>query len=487
MTGQLNFSQFVFDINRSRPHNIAYIDQQGTISYHDLETHSCGLAKNFQELGIGNGHRIMIVHPDDRRVVIAFLAALMLGAVPVMVNSRCSREYFNHCVEQSTPSWIISNDSNLTLAQSHCPKQTISSDQLDRLIQPGLFQAVDTHGSSVAYWLFTSGTTGRPRAVMHSHQNLRAVGEHYGVITDGMTSSDVVYATAKLSFAYGICHSLAATLTSGATAILTAKLPMPDTIVSTIQQYHPTIFVTVPTVYSMLINSGLDLGNLGLKHGTSAGEDLSITVQQKWQTITGIPLFNLYGCTEFSGCVLANHHGDSAMGTVGRPTHGYSCELRDCDGNLVPQGTIGELWAKGPSLALGYHDEPDAFLSGWFRSRDLFYQDQQDRYVFQGRSDDMFKVHGQWVSPIEIENVLLERADIIEAGVAGSCTIDGLVEIVAHIVPARGASLSEGDIQSHVRRKLDLHKCPKHIRIVDHLPRTINGKLQRSKLESISI
>lgn len=482
MIHRLNFSEYVFVRNQGRD-STAYIDQHGSISYRELESRSRGLAQSLSQIGIVPGDHVMISHPDDRYAVISFLAVLLSGAVAVMVNSRCSREYFDQCVKQSQPQWIISGDSTLTAAQQHRPDHVISSLDLVPLSEPGDFATADTLSTDPAYWLFTSGTTGSPRAVIHSHGNLLAVGKHYGQLTDGMTNRDIVYATAKLSFAYGMCHSLAATLVSGATAILTTKLPMPETIMATIAQHRPTIFVTVPTVYAMLLNNGVDLSDLGIKQCTSAGEDLALNLQQRWHDATGVPLLNLYGCTEFSGCVLANHLNDQAPGTVGRPTWGYRCELRDRDGNAVSLGEVGELWAQGPSLALGYHDDPMAFASGWFRSRDLFYQDLNGRYVFQGRCDDMLKVNGQWVSPIEIENVLLERDDIQEVGVAGTATPDGLIEIVAHVVPTSGAQINEGDIRSHVRRRLDLHKCPRHVRIVDHLPRTMNGKLQRSRLE----
>lgn len=478
MNNPFNFAQHVFEINRSNSDKIAYIDNQGTISYGNLDRRSHGLASRFHHLGIKPGTRIVICRPDDHLTVISFLALLLVGAVPVLINSRCSRDYFKYCVEQSDPQWILSGESTAEFAKEIKPEHTIFDKQLNILSQFDFYRPVTTQGSDPAYWIFTSGTTGEPRAVVHSHWNLRSVGHHYGILTDGVTSSDTVYSTAKLSFAYGICHSLASTLMTGSTAILTTKLPTPESILSTIRQHSPTIFVTVPTVYSMLLNSELDLSNLGLKQCTSAGEDLPTAVHSEWEQRTKIPMLNLYGCTEFSGCVLANTIKDSMIGTVGRPTQGYHCELRDHNGEIVSQGQTGELWVQGPSLALGYHDDPTAFDKGWFNSQDLFCQDNQGRYIFQGRSDDRFKVNGQWVSPLEIERVLLERPDISEVAVSRDNN-----EIVAYIVPTLSQSLDIGAIQSYLRRKLESHKCPNYFYLVSCLPRTINGKIQRRLLE----
>jgi benzoate-CoA ligase len=483
MSDTCNFPESVFQINRNRPGHTAYIDQFGQFSYSELENYTRGLASNLAAIGVNRGDRVLISRHDDRFTVIAMMSCMLMGAIPIMVHGRSSQTYFELCFTQAKPQWIISGDHTLTWSLNKLPYNTINTSQLESMSHPGLFKANESEGDDLGYWLFTSGTTGQPRAVIHSQRNLLAVGHHYGVITDGMTFNDRVYSTAKLSFAYGLCHSLASTLVSGATSILTTKLPTPESVLHTMRVHRPSIFVTVPSVYALLIKSGLDFTNLGITQCVSAGENLSSILQTKWQKLTGIPLLNLYGCTELCGTVLANTIDDAEIGTVGRPTHGYCCEIRDNQGHPVPPGTVGELWAKGPSLALGYHDAREAFGSGWFRSHDLFYQNTQGRFVFQGRSNDIFKVHGQWVNPIEIEDILMQLDDISEVGVCGSTNDQGLTEIVAHVIPVPEAKINKHKLRSHVRQHLDHHKCPKHINVVEELPKTINGKLQRSKLK----
>lgn len=474
-----NFARYVFDKNRHRPEAVAYIDQEKHLCYRELELRSRGFAAFLQGQGLCANDRVMLIHQDDCLLPTAILGCLVAGVSPVLVHSRCSRSYFQHCLDQCDPSLIFADATNIEML-SMVVKNSIPIKELSwELMSPSDHNICDHRAD---YWLFTSGTTGTPRAVIHDQHNLIHVGESYGINTDNMCEQDIVYSTAKLTFAYGICHSFASTLVSGSTAILSQKLPTVTNILDSIRRYRPTIFVTVPTVYAMLLGSDRDLDLIKIEKCVSAGEHLPSTLQQRWQERTGVPVFNLYGCTEFSGCVIANHRGDFEVGTVGHPVSGYHCELRDRNGNLAPLGSIGELWIQGPSLAKGYYNDSDILLDGWFRSRDLFFQTSEGRYVFQGRVGDLVKVRGQWVSPIEIETVALQNPAVQEIGVIGTTNHDGLTEITALIVARPNVAITEREISRYFYAHLDYHKCPRHIRLVTDLPRTVNGKLQRHLL-----
>lgn len=487
---QFNFSKFVFDQSQYYANKVAYIDDDQTLTYGVLENRSRGFAKSLLDIGFNNRDKLVICMTDSINYPIAFLGCILAGVIPVLVNPRASTQYIHKCILSVGAKAVLVNESsakivhNIITHNKIAPRLLIDSTLFDSMSGYSDFDPPTTDASAPAYCLFTSGVTGEPKEVTHSHLSLLAVGTNYGKLTDELQFDDIVYATAKLFFAYGICHSIASPLVAGATAILSSKLPTVRSIMHIIKKHTPSVFVTVPTVYAMLLNSDTTLEQLPMKQCTSAGESLPLGIHQRWLERTGIPLYDLYGCTEFSGCVIANTKKESRIGTVGKPTANYECELRDSNGNTVPDGVVGDLYIKGPSCAMYYSTGP-LTKDDWFFTGDKFMKDADGFFVYKGRSNDMLRVAGQWVSPLEIEDVLTQHPDVQEAGVVGNVTSNGLVEIVAHIVLTTDCKTENVDhqLKSYLRRSLDLHKCPKIICIKKELPRNVNGKLQRFLLK----
>ncbi len=344
-----------------------------------------------------------------------------------------------------------------------------------------------------AFWLYSSGSTGTPKGVCHAHGNLKATYDTYGAEVLGVKSDDVVFSVAKLFFAYGLGNSMTFPMAVGATSILLAERPTPQSAFSTIAEHSPTIFFGVPTLYAALVAAmtGKRPGGFErLRLSVSAGEALPTEIGKNWRKITGADILDGVGSTEMLHIFLSNRPDDVNYGTSGQAVPGYEIRLVDENGAAVKPGEIGELLVSGPSAASNYWNQRDksrtTFEGMWTRTGDKYEAREDGRLIYCGRTDDMFKVSGIWVSPFEVEQALSSHPAVLESAVVAARDEDGLEKPKAFVVLVDGAhqdGLNEA-LKSHVQNKIGKWKYPRWIEFSTELPKTSTGKIQRFKLRA---
>jgi benzoate-CoA ligase len=344
-----------------------------------------------------------------------------------------------------------------------------------------------TRRDDTAFWLYTSGTTGSPKGVIHRHRDLEYTASSYGAQVLGIEASDVVYSGAKLFFAYGLGNALTFPLSVGATAVLTAARPSPAVVKSILQRHRPTVFCGVPTLYAMLLGDRPLPPRDRLRVCISAGEALPEVILQRWRDATGLDILDGIGTTEMLHIFISNRPGDVRPGSSGRSVPGYRVRVIDDDGREAADDVIGDLEVCGGSAAAGYWKLPEqsnaTFRDGWVRTGDKYLRRPTGHLVYCGRRDDLLKVGGIYVSPAEIENALLAHPAVAETAVIGAEDADRLIKPKAFVVARGETSQALADaLIAHVRSQLADYKRPRWIEFVDELPKTATGKIQRYKL-----
>jgi benzoate-CoA ligase len=349
----------------------------------------------------------------------------------------------------------------------------------------------DTEEETLAFLAYTSGSTGKPKGVMHCHKNIRAVIEAYGKNIVDPQPEDRYFASSRLFFTYGLGASLLYPLSAGATTILSATPPRPDLMADIFARYRPTVFFGVPSVYRTLLEhfqKGNPLDLASLKFGVSAGEALPAKLSNEWFDLFGVDILDGIGSTEMLHTFIANRFGERHPGSSGRVVPGYKAKLISESGDEIIGAGAGNLFVTGNSQTSGYWCDPEktseTIINGWMRTGDVYRRDENDIYWFEGRSDDMFKSRGTWISPIEVEEILLRHPAVREAAVVCGHDDDGLGIVVAYVacndeVPK--PEMSE-ELRNHTLQFLPRYKCPSIIRFIDELPRTATGKAQRFRL-----
>ena len=344
----------------------------------------------------------------------------------------------------------------------------------------------------VAFWLYTSGSTGTPKGSMHLHRDLIATAEHYGVATLGIREDDLVYSAAKLFFAYGLGNGMTFPFYVGATTVVLAGRPTPDAVMALLREHRPTIFYGVPTLYGAMLAlppEGDGAGSPRLRVAVSAGEALPAEIGAAWEERFGAPILDGLGSTEMLHIFLSNREGDVRYGTSGTAVAGYRLKLVAENGEPAAPGEIGELWVSGDSSAVAYWNQREKSLSTfhgpWTRTGDKYVVDAEGYYRYCGRTDDMLKVGGQWVSPFEVESALLGHEAVLEAAVVAGEDEQGLVKPRAFVVPREGVEPDlelAAALQEFVKDRLAPFKYPRWIEFARNLPKTATGKIQRFKL-----
>jgi benzoate-CoA ligase len=354
----------------------------------------------------------------------------------------------------------------------------------------GPLAAAPTLADEIAFWLYSSGSTGRPKGTVHTHGNLYWTAETYGLPILGLREDDVVFSAAKLFFAYGLGNALTFPLSAGATTILMAERPTPQAVFRRLVEHKPTIFCGVPTLYAaMLAAPELPTrADVRLRRCASAGEALPKEVGERFAARFGCDVLDGIGSTEMLHIFLSNRPGEVRYGTTGTPVPGYDVELRGEDGRLVADGEIGDLFIRGPSAALMYwanREQSRATFQGeWTKSGDKYVRGADGYFTYSGRSDDMLKVAGQYVSPFEVEAALMRHDAVLEAAVVGR-TEEGLTKTLAYVVLKPGHTGDDamaGALKAFVKDQLAPFKYPREIRFENELPKTATGKIQRFKL-----
>jgi benzoate-CoA ligase len=356
------------------------------------------------------------------------------------------------------------------------------------------FRTADTTCDDPCFWLYSSGSTGRPKGTVHVHSSMIQTAELYAIPTLGIRDDDVVFSAAKLFFAYGLGNGLSFPLSVGATTVLMAERPTPDAVFKRLRERQPTIFYAVPTLFAaMLAHPDCPgRGELRMRCCTSAGEALPQEIGQRWLARFGVDILDGIGSTEMLHIFLSNRAGEVRYGTTGKAVPGYELRVVGEDGTPVAPGEVGELQVRGPSAALQYWNNLEktraTFQGGWTRSGDKYSQTADGYFVYAGRSDDMLKVGGIYVSPIEVESALVSHEAVLEAAVVGREDDQRLVKPIAYVVLKAGRQASPElaeELKQHVKTRLAHYKFPRWIDFVSELPKTATGKIQRYKLRAM--
>ncbi len=493
-------------IERMEGDKPAFIDGRRTLSYRELQADTRRFANALTRLGIRREQRLGMIMLDTVEFPIAFLGAIRAGIIPVPLNTLLTPDQYAYVLKDSRARALCISAEFLPVVEpilgrlSDLERIIIVGDRtsprrdFDDLLaaeEPD-FGTAPTHPDEVAFWLYSSGSTGMPKGVKHVHTSLMATARCFGQGVLGLDRADVVFSAAKLFFAYGLGNGLTFPLSVGATTLLLEGRPTPAAVFDVLRRGRATIFCgAAPGFAGMLAAPACTRATGGdrLRLCVSAGEALPEHVGRSWKDRFGVDIIDGIGSTEMLHIYVSNAPGDVKYGTTGRPVPGYEVRLVDEEGRAVADGEIGELLVRGPSAAEGYWNQREksrnTFEGSWMRTDDKFVRDVDGRYTYCGRSDDMFKVSGIWVSPFEVESALIAHPSVLEAAVVPAADVDGLLKPKAYVVLRNGGEADLHNIlKEHVKSSIGAWKYPRWIEFVDDLPKTATGKIQRFKLRN---
>ena len=505
-----NFAQHLITLNESRESKIALIDDAGSLSYGELADRIKRFAAGLQAAGIRREERVLLLMHDCCDWPVAFLGSLYAGIVPVAVNTLLTADDYAYMLAHSRAQAVMMSNALLPTLQEaltqapHEVKTIIVSNAGADLPKNAVAMhdfigqhapqnsPTSTRPDDPGFWLYSSGSTGRPKGTLHTHANAYWTAELYGKGVLGLTEKDVCFSAAKLFFAYGLGNGLSFPLSVGATVVLMAERPTPD---ATFKRWtdprpghQPTVFFGAPTGFAgMLASPNLPAKtDVSLRMCSSAGEALPAELGEKFKRHFGVDIVDGIGSTEMLHVYLSNLPGKVRYGTTGWPVPGYEIELRGDDGLAVPDGETGDLYIKGPSAAVMYwgnrEKSRETFQGAWTKSGDKYVRNADGTYTYSGRSDDMLKVSGIYVSPFEVESTLVQHPAVLEAAVIGVNDSDGLTKTKAFVVLKAGQSVTEAELKAFVKDRLAPYKYPRSIEFITELPKTATGKIQRFKL-----
>jgi 4-hydroxybenzoate-CoA ligase len=507
LSGSYNAVTWLLDRNveEGRGGKLAFTDTVTELTYGELQKQTCRLANLLRRLGVRREERVAMIMLDTVDFPVVFLGAIRAGVVPVPLNTLLTAEHYAYVLADCRARVLFISEALLPGVKDILGRMP----DLDHVVVSGndahgykklsdeisgesdAFATVETHSDEPALWLYSSGSTGMPKGVRHLHSSLAATAETYAKQVLGIREDDVGLSAAKLFFAYGLGNALTFPMSVGATTILNSERPTPASMFALMNKYNPSIFFGVPTLFSAMLNDETAKGERGgknLRLCTSAGEALPESVGNSWRQRFGVDILDGVGTTELLHIFLSNAPGDIKYGTSGRPVPGYKVRLVNDAGAEVADGEIGELLVDAPSAADGYWNQRSksrgTFEGHWTRTGDKYVRDADGRYTFCGRSDDMFKVSGIWVSPFEVESALITHPSVLEAAVVPEADPEGLLKPKAFVVLRAGAKtdgLHEA-LKEHVKQKIGPWKYPRWIEVMDSLPKTATGKIQRFKL-----
>lgn len=504
--GRFNFAQHLLDINQQRAEKTAYIDDQGTLTYGELAARIQRMASALVKAGIRREERVLLLVQDCNDWPVAFLGALYAGIVPVAVNtlltahdyhymlsdSRATAAIVSEALRPSLEAALAKGDHDLktifvSRAQGELPAGSVHLDTAIQTAEP-MAQAANTRADDPGFWLYSSGSTGNPKGTVHTQANPYWTAELYGKRLLGITEQDICFSAAKLFFAYGLGNALSFPLSVGATVVLMPERPTPDAVFKRWIDHQPTIFFGAPTGFAgMLASAKLPKkAEVALRLASSAGEALPADIGERFTQHFGVEIIDGIGSTEMLHIFLSNQPGKVRYGTTGWPVPGYAIELRGEDGLPVADGETGDLYIQGPSAALMYWNNRtksrETFQGAWTKSGDKYVRNADGTYTYAGRSDDMLKVSGIYVSPFEVEATLVQHPAVLEAAVIGKQDAEGLTKTKAFVVLKDGAELTAEELKAFVKERLAPYKYPRFIEFVTELPKTATGKIQRFKL-----
>jgi benzoate-CoA ligase len=498
-------------VDEGRGDHVAIIDDDGSHTYRAVAERALRAAGALAGLGVVPEQRVALCMLDSVDFVATFLGAIALGAVPVPLNTLLTADDYAYLVRDMRAAALIASDAlvpklgaaaSAVRAVAGC--RTALGGDLGKL--PSWRALIDqaaplpafaaTTPDDVAFWLYSSGSTGKAKGAMHLHGSLIWTAALYAQPILGIRPDDVVYSAAKLFFAYGLGNALTFPFSVGGTAVLSAERPTPATVMRVMRAHQPTIFCGVPTLFAALLADptlSRDATSTRLRISTSAGEALPRHIGEKWRERMASDILDGIGSTEMLHIFLSNRPDDIRYGTTGRPVPGYDLELRGDDDRTVAGGDEGSLWVRGPSSCMAYWNDRArslaAFHGPWTRTGDRYTRNADGTWTYAGRADDMLKVGGIWVSPFEVESALAAHPAVLEAAVVGAEDADGLTKPKAFVVlrdPSAGTDAAGliAELKTFVKTSLAPFKYPRWIEIVSELPKTATGKIQRFKLRT---
>jgi 4-hydroxybenzoate-CoA ligase len=500
------------NITRGLGEKIAFSDGARSLSYCELQEKAYRFGSALRKLRIREENRVLLIFHDTVDYPVAFLGAIRAGIIPIPLNTLLTAEQYAYAfadsravaavVAATLAPTVLSIRSRLphlrnvivveATAQARDElRDVLFLDDLLRDAETTTFTAASI-SDEVAFWMYTSGSTGDPKAVKHVHTSPMAAARLMGQGIIGLHEHDVAFSAAKLSFSYGLGNALIFPMAVGASTALLPDRPTPQAVLGALRRHRPTVFYAVPSLYAALLAQpeiGPGVGSDRLRLCISAGEALPAPLAQRWRATVGVDILDGLGSTEMLQTFLSNRPGDIRYGSSGKPVPGYETKIVDESGRELADGEIGELVVRGPTAGEGYWNQRAksrrTFVGEWTYTGDKYLRDRDGYYYCCGRTDDMFKVNGMWVSPFEVEAALVSHEAVLEAAVIGKEDGDGLVKPKAFIVLKHGYCADEklfDVLRLHVKERAGPWKYPRWIDARPDLPRTATGKLQRFKL-----
>ena len=531
---RFNFAQYLLGLNTGRASKPAFVDDSGVLTYGALDERVRRMAAGLRSLGLRREERVLLLMHDCTDWPVSFLGAVYAGLVPVAVNTLLTADDYAYMLEHSRAQAVLVSGallpalaaamtrsdhevSRVIVSRPQAPVHGGSTDgavpqhrtvadaspaqpveiELEAFLQahPPASKPAATGADDPGFWLYSSGSTGRPKGTVHSHANPYWTAELYGKAVLRLQESDVCFSAAKLFFAYGLGNGLTFPLSVGATTLLMPERPTAEATfkrwLGQVGGLKPTVFFGAPTGFAgMLANPALPARTaVSLRLVSSAGEALPADLGERFKRHFGVDIIDGIGSTEMLHIFLSNRPERVRYGSTGWPVPGYAIELRSETGAAVPDGEPGDLFIQGPTAAMMYWGNRaktrETFQGGWTLSGDKYVRNADGSYTYSGRSDDMLKVSGIYVSPFEVEATLVQHPDVLEAAVIGVADDQGLTKTKAFVVRKPGTSVSEDALKAFVKDRLAPYKYPRQIEFLDDLPKTATGKIQRFKLREL--
>ncbi len=495
------------NLDAGRAAKLAYIDDFGRYTYGELAERVQRCADALLGLGLRMEDRVMLCLLDTIDFPTAFLGSIHAGIIPIAANTLLTTNEYDFMLADSRARALVVSEAllpvfvpilakhrflqHVIVSGANAHGHHLLSGLLERPVAP--VPPAPTTSDDICFWLYSSGSTGTPKGTVHLHSHLIQTAELYARPVLGIEENDLVFSAAKLFFAYGLGNGLTFPMSVGATTVLMAERPTPASVSERLQEHGPTIFYGVPTLYAAMLASP-DLpqkSDLRLRRCASAGEALPAHIGRRWSERMGVDILDGIGSTEMLHIFLSNRPGDVRYGTTGKPVPGYDMRIVDDQGGEVATGEVGELQVSGPTSAIMYWNNRartrDTFVGAWTKCGDKYIRDAEGYYTYCGRTDDMLKVGGIYVSPFEVEAALMTHEAVLEVAVIGMPDADQLIKPKAFVVLKPGVARSDKlaeELQHHVKERLAEYKYPRWIAFRDELPKTATGKIQRFKLRA---